>query len=109
MPNGRIEAVYVARDDLMRLFDGVQGDPVVGRILGVEAVLSETRSLAAAAEEKILLEGQNLIPDHTVPEGEAGGLGFILHLSRESWLLVRQDDPVFEILKDFWLKELGRQ
>jgi len=109
MPNGRVGGVLVSRDDLRGFFGSIEGDPVVGKINGTEVLLSEVKRLAQSYEgEEIFVEGQRVEAGETIPIRSTGELALVIHFSNTKWLWVSDDRPVFEGLKQRWLKWHGK-
>jgi len=95
MPNGRSGAVYVPRDDLMRCFQSIEGNPVVGFIRESDVVLSDVQHLVESiTEEALFVEGQY-------------GTALVIHFDEERWLWVLDSNPAYESLFKVWWKALG--
>ena len=117
MPNGRVGAVLIPRDDVRRFFETFQGDPIVGKINGADVALTRVKRLVMLHDERVIfLEGRDVGLGESIPAWMGvGRRALALHFSRkrwfgveEKWLLVGENHAVFEDLKKFWMEWLGR-
>ena len=101
MPNGRAFALRMSEDDLRQFFDSIHGNPVVGRIEGVDVTLSHVKGLFVPdSEEGLFVEGQH----------EEGGTELVIHFPGD-WLSVTEDRPMFKGLLKLCLESfrLGQE
>jgi hypothetical protein len=82
----------------------------MGAIGESEVVLSDAKRLMESCSyEEIFVEGQLLSRGWTVSEDRREGLELVIHFSREEWLWMPEDNPVYQDLKRFWMEWISRR